>query len=328
MALTVVLGGGVVLLAALFAYTRFHVHHAQRRHPPKGERVRVGGVDTHVLRRGEGPAPPAVLLHGLNATLDDFDGPILDRLAESREVLALDRPGYGYTDCPTRALADHGRQVDWLDNVLAELGLREVLLVGHSLGGGLAARYALEHPDRVRGLVLAAPYLYPNGAPPTALERVAALPGLRHLVAHVFATPFGRPLASHLAANSFEPEPMPPGYVQLWADFSLRPTQFLAVVDEIATLDPCLAEVAERYPELGVPSVVLAPEKDTVVDANEHAERFHEEVPNTWLHVLEGAGHAVPWTRPKAVIEAVDEVDHLARRAGASNGHAKTGDAP
>lgn len=303
------------------AYTRFHVHHATRRHPPQGERVTVDGVDTHMVRRGRENGDPVVLLHGLNGTLHDFGGAILDRLAEDHEVLALDRPGHGYTDRPSRELAAQARQAAWLDDVLVELGLRDVLIVGHSLGAGLAVRYALEHADRVRGLVLVAPYLYPNGAPPTPLQRVARLPGLRHLVAHVFATPVGRPLARRMAKRGFDPEPIPPGYVQLWADLTLRPSQFLAVLDEVAHLGDDVAEAAEAYPSLSVPAAVLAPDADRVVDARDHAHRFHDEAPSTWLSVLEGAGHNVPWTRPRAVLDAVQEVDHLARRAPKGNGH-------
>lgn len=321
MSALVVSGAVLTLLAALLAYTRFHVHHAEQRHPPKGELVTVDGVETHVVRRGSGSAPPVVLLHGLNGSVEDLTGPILDRLAEARPVVALDRPGHGFTDRPARELSTHAAQSAWLDNVLAELGLRDVVLVGHSLGGGLAARYALDHPDNVRGLVLVAPYLYPNDAPPTPLQLLAGVPGLRELAAHVLATPVLRPLAPRLARRSFDPEPMPPGYAQLWADRTLRPGQVLAAFEETRVLDDAVAEAVDRYPRLRVPCVVLAPAGDRVVDPDAHARRFHREAPNTWLHELEGAGHNVTWTRPRAVLDAVDEVDHLARRGAPSNGN-------
>ncbi len=321
------LGLGIVgvLLVGMLAYTRFFVHHADQRHPPRGGFVTVDGVETHVLRKGEGNGDPVVLLHGLNGVVEDFTGALIDRLAEEHEVLAIDRPGYGFTDRPDPAISQMPRQAAWLDNLLAELGVEDAIVVGHSLGGALATTYALDHPHRVRGLVLVAPYLYPNETPPDALHSSPDWPLVRQLVAHLFLVPIGRPLARRLAAVSFDPEPMPSGYAQLWADRSLRPSQFLTVLDEARHLEAHVRETADRYAELAAPTIVLAGTEDALIDAVEHAERFHEAVPHAWLRTIEGAGHMLPWTRPSQVLAAVDEVGYLATKRTGGNGHPGSG---
>lgn len=126
-------------------------------------------------------------------------------------------------------------------------------------------------------------------------------------------------MARWIARKSFEPEPMPVGYVQLWADSSLRPSQFLTLLEEVLVLDEGVAALG-GFGSLQVPVFVLAGDADKIVDAREHAVRFCEEAPKAWLSVLEGVGHAVVWTKPGRVIEAVEEVHHVAARSGSENG--------
>lgn len=321
MSWTIALGSVGVVLASMLIYTRFHLDQSKLRHPPRGEHVTVDGVRTHVLREGGGNDDTVVLLHGLNGVLEDFTGALIDRLAEDHEVVALDRPGYGYTERPDPTLSRMDRQAAWLEDLLDELDVEDALVVGHSLGGGLATRYALEHPDRVRGLVLLAPYLYPNHAPPDLLHSLPDLPIVREVFAHLFLVPVGRPLAKKLAASSFEPEPMPPSYVHLWADLSLRPSQFLTVMDEARHLDDAASGIQARYRELEVPTLVLTGDEDRLVDPDEHARRFHAEVPEIWLRTIEGAGHMLPWTQPYQVVAAIEEVAHLGKAGRSGNGH-------
>lgn len=315
-------GGAVVLLGSMLAYTRFHLRQAEARHPPAGELVEVDGVRTHVLRRGPEDADPVVLLHGLNGSLRDFTGPIVDRLAERYRVLAVDRPGHGHTERPSRELSQLDRQADWLDGVLEAEDVHDALVVGHSLGGALAAQLALRHPERVRGLLLVAPYLYANGAVPEPLEALARWPVLRHVVAHLALGPIGRLTARRTARSSFAPEPVPPGFVQLWADRALRPEQFLTVLDEAEHLDRHTGRLADRYEGIDVPTYLLAAEADGMLDTEAHARRFQDEVPTAWISSIEDAGHMLPWTRPTRVLEALEELAHLARERTGGNGQA------
>lgn len=114
-----------------------------------------GGARLHYLTCGEGE--PLLLLHGRGGAAAGFT-PILAPLAAQRRVIALDLPGWGLSDKPpfSGRTAQDALRV-WMDGALAlldHLGLEQVDLLGHSMGGFTALGLALEHPERVRSLLL------------------------------------------------------------------------------------------------------------------------------------------------------------------------------
>ncbi len=122
----------------------------------RGEAPGPGGVRLHYLTCGEGE--PLVLLHGRGSAGALFT-PIFASLASQRRVIALDLPGWGLSDKPpfTGRTAQDALQV-WVDGVVAlldHLGLESVDLLGHSMGGFTALGVTLQHPTRVRRLLLA-----------------------------------------------------------------------------------------------------------------------------------------------------------------------------
>lgn len=108
----------------------------------------------HYLEQGRGL--PLVLLHANPGDSRDFEA-VIPALARHYRVLALDWPGYGQSSIPKNpetlgALFFHAV----LKELLQALSLPPALFIGNSLGGNAAARLAIESPERVRGLVLAA----------------------------------------------------------------------------------------------------------------------------------------------------------------------------
>ncbi len=107
------------------------------------------------LEAGSGPGVPVVLLHGLGADLGGwmFTQPAL---AEGRRTIALDLPGHGGSDKDVGP-GDPARFIDAIADALDRLGIDRAHLVGHSLGGAMAAGLARRQPERVAGLTLIAP---------------------------------------------------------------------------------------------------------------------------------------------------------------------------
>jgi len=102
----------------------------------------------------EGSGPPVVLLHATLHDRSDY-APVHDALAQGRRVLAIDWPGHGESplpDDPRRAGAVHFGDV--LEDFVDHLDLRNLVLVGNSVGGYAACRLAITRSDRVAGLVI------------------------------------------------------------------------------------------------------------------------------------------------------------------------------
>jgi pimeloyl-ACP methyl ester carboxylesterase len=116
------------------------------------ERLHLRGIETVVQVAGEGD--PLVFLHGAG-TVTGFDA--LLPLAERFKLIVPFHPGFGPSaDDPTvDDIHDYRRH--YLD-LFDELGLEEIALAGHSMGGWLAANFAADHAERVTRLVLAAPF--------------------------------------------------------------------------------------------------------------------------------------------------------------------------
>lgn len=127
-----------------------------------GERlVSANGITQAVRVAGPPDGAPVLLIHG-NCSSAAFWEPLVRRLPATLRVVAPDLRGYGLTDTvgvdATRGLSDFADDVAALldDPSLFPSGARPVV-VGHSLGGGVAMRLLVDHPDRVGALLLAAP---------------------------------------------------------------------------------------------------------------------------------------------------------------------------
>ncbi|HEX2103810.1 MAG TPA: alpha/beta fold hydrolase [Solirubrobacteraceae bacterium] len=131
----------------------------------------VNGLSLYYEEHGAGA--PLVLLHGGIGASEMFAA-ILDELAEHRRVIAVDLQGHGHTadiDRPLRAelLADD------IAALIGHLGLERAEVMGYSLGGMVALRTAIQHPARVRRLVLVSIPFRRDGSFPEVLAAMDAM---------------------------------------------------------------------------------------------------------------------------------------------------------
>ena len=121
---------------------------------PQPETVEVGGRSLRYLRLGEGEGVPAVLLHGFGGDLNNwlFNQ---EALAADRVVYAVGLPGHGGS-AKEVGPGDLASLAAVLVGFLDTVGVERAHLVGHSMGGAVASRAALDHPERVASLTLVA----------------------------------------------------------------------------------------------------------------------------------------------------------------------------
>jgi pimeloyl-ACP methyl ester carboxylesterase len=249
------------------------------------ERFTIGGVDTVVLTAGDGD--PLVFFHGAGTTTG-FDA--LLPLAERFKLIVPYHPGWGPSADDTTVDDVHDYRRHYLD-LLDELGIGEFALAGQSMGGWFAANFAVDHTERVRRLVLAAPL---------------GLKVEEHPTTDIFSIP-GEEVLGYLTADMsvFDGHvPMPPT-PEFLADRYRESTS----AARLLWARPYDLKLHRWLHRLTMPTLILWGDADRLIPP-EQAPRWAELIPGAELKVLPGVGHLI-------FDESREAVDALGAFAGA-----------
>ncbi len=284
-------GIAAVALAATAWWVKRRADDAEQRHPPIGKFVTVDGVRLHYVDRGRGT--PLVLLHGNAVRLEDFVvSGIVDRLAERHRVVAFDRPGFGYSERPRGRVWTAYKQAELVSHALARLGVASPIVVGHSWGTLVALELALRGDVDVTKLVLVSGYYFPSARIDVLLASPPAIPLVGDVLRYTISPLFARLTLRRTVRAMFEPEPVPHGYLRtLSREMLVRPSQIRAVAEDAALMLPAVTSLCKRYADLDMPVVILAGDRDNVVDQRAQATRLCEAVRFAEVEFVAGAGH-------------------------------------
>jgi 2-succinyl-6-hydroxy-2,4-cyclohexadiene-1-carboxylate synthase len=252
-------------------------------------------------RATSGP-PPLLLLHGFTGSADAW-ADVVALLGTRRRILAIDLPGHG----PLPAASAAGgpiRPEDAVAGVLGfldELGIARVDLLGYSMGGRVALHVALDHPARLRALVL-----------------LSASPGIADDAERAARRGSDERLADRIVEDGLD------AFVDAWTAQPLFATQSglpagirdreraLRMRNDPAGLAACLrgmgrgamAPMWDALPSLRVPALLLAGELDATY--RDIAAKMAARIPGARTATVPGAGHAAHLEAPEAFTELVD----------------------
>jgi pimeloyl-ACP methyl ester carboxylesterase len=132
--------------------------------------VKIGKNMIHYIDSGKTDAYPLLMIHGLGENLLTWQK-ILNRLPqENYRFLLVDLPGHGQSTAERMGKYSHRHLAQQLIEFLDTLSIKKVIIIGHSLGGNLALRMALLHPERVQALFLISPAVFSvHGVPLSSL---------------------------------------------------------------------------------------------------------------------------------------------------------------
>lgn len=303
----------VILLlsvTALIVRSEWIAADVARAYPAKGQFVPVAGGRLHYLERqpaGESRGT-VVLVHGASSDHADLLATLGPELSHYR-VIAIDRPGHGWSDRLDEASADPGRQAGALMQGLDRLAPERFVLVAHSLAGALSTRIALDRPERLDGLVLLGAVTHPWPGGIAWYHHVTSWPVIGPLFTRIVALPAASVLLEDGAKSVFKPKPMTPDYVATGhIPLLLRPGVFRANSQDIkATLDFVAAQ-AGRYAGLKVPVVAITGDSDDIVSPTIHSASIARQAPQGRFVLLPGVGHMPHHAAPEIVVEAIDQL--------------------
>jgi pimeloyl-ACP methyl ester carboxylesterase len=295
-------------LVGFAAYTARQVESAD---PPRGRFLDLDGCRIHYVDEGAGP--PLFLIHGLGGQLGNFTYALVGRLAKEFRVIAVDRPGSGYSTRPAGADPRLRPQGELMAKAIGALKLDRPLVVGHSMGGAIALALGLDHPECASGLALIAPITQVVETVPAAFRGFdIRSPLMRRIVAWTLATPIGMMNADRVLGLVFGPEKVPPDFLTLGGGaLGLRPQSFYATSTDMEAVNDGFAEMIRRYPTLTVPAGILFGKSDQILDYRIHGLKTKDQIPKLDLELMEG-GHMLPVTQPDAV---ADFIRRMARAA-------------
>ena len=140
--------------------------------------VNVDGMRIHYKDTGPQDAPVLLFLHGFGSSLQTWDVWAVT-LEQKYRVIRLDLPGFGLTGPSPSNDYSELNDVSTLTQFVDKLGISDLSVIGHSMGGKIAWTFAAAHPDRVKALVLMAPDGFPQpeaiGTKPYAMPAIMGL---------------------------------------------------------------------------------------------------------------------------------------------------------
>jgi pimeloyl-ACP methyl ester carboxylesterase len=294
--------------------------------PPVGRFVQTSAGRQHVLDVGPefteaADAATVVLLHGATANLEDMRLALADRLRTRYRVIAVDRPGHGWSARGDgEADATPRRQAAVLHEVLRKSKVDRPILLAHSWAGSVALAYALAYPDEVSGLVLLAPVVYRWQGETSHFVDIAASAWLGPVFAHTLAVPIAWLLLDPLVERAFSPEHPPPDYVEHAAILlALRSASITTNAEDLEQMALLPRPQAYPYAQLRVPVVVIAGSDDRLVSSRQQAETFARQSPRAKLIMLPGVGHMLHYAVPERVTGAIASLADAARSGAGSD---------
>ena len=270
----------------------------------------------YVYDAGVSELPVAVLLHGLGDEADTWRH-IVEQLSARYRVVAPDLPGFGRSDRPVRTYTGQFL-CDTVLELMDTLSIASATLVGSSLGAVIAQSIALEHSERVCGLVLIGGMLLTRAQPLSLETLLFLLPGIGEwLYTRLRKDPQAafETLRNYYANLDELPEADRNFLFQrvnerVWSDdqrrayFSVLRHTAVWIMKQQGSLDAKLAQLA-------IPTLVIRGEHDQMMSV-ENVHALLDIQPSAKLITIPGAGHIPQQERPQALLDAILEDEWLA----------------
>ena len=267
--------------------------------------LRVDGMDIHYRVEGQASAdPPLVLLHGTSSSLYTWNA-WTEMLKDQHRIIRLDLPGFGLTGPHPKGDYSVEIYLEFLESFLDKLEVEECIIAGNSIGGEIAWRYALNHPEQVKKLILIGAAGYPVDIEELPLAKLPLsylwlrIPWVRELSVEFSSHEVIRNSLEYLYGD---PEKVTDEIVELYFDMTHRDGNREALTERMESFGR--KAPYKKIPTIKTPTLILWGEKDRLIPV-ENAKHFHRDLRNSSLVIFPEAGHMPMEEIPHKSVAAV-----------------------
>lgn len=296
----------LIVPLALYAFNVGVSLYIRYKIPAMGKFVEIEGKKIHYIEKGSGE--PIVLIHGLNGAASNFSYRMMDGLSQNHRVVAIDRPGSGYSDpiaCQDAVLPTEAR---FVAELMQKLGITRAKIVGHSLGGAIALQLALDYPEMVSELKLLSPLTQFQMDIPDPFKNMAIRSDVYRWIYSRFFSTLASIMNEKATTQAIFPNgELPKGFGSKGGGYvSSDYLSFYYASCDLAGLENYLLPLTKRYSEIKQPVSILYGTEDRVLDPKIHGELMKQKVSRVQFQTMKG-GHMLIATDAEKVNQFILE---------------------
>lgn len=272
-----------------------------------GKKVEVNGRMMRYYQTGYGE--DIFLIHGSMGSVEDWET-LYPLLKNRYGVTAIDRPGMGFSDIIENDYTIEGN-AKIAREIIKKLDLKNVIVVGHSRGGAIALRMAIDYDENIKGYLLLAPIGYVIDDPNAGIftTKMISIPiygeGLLVFLGPIIGGgKVGKNLLRYMKGDeAFFPENFIPFRKKLWN----KPISMATRARQTDSYNEEIVKYSDKYTRIKHNVSIIAGENDSkqIVMQND---RMAKEIPNSKYIKLKSVNHYIQYARPNEVVKALDEL--------------------
>lgn len=259
------------------------------------------GMKVHY--RDEGPrtdSTPLILIHGMSSSLNTWDSVALF-LTKEKRVISLDLPGFGLTGPSPENTYNYDYFSKFIDTFAARLQLKQFIIAGNSMGGGIAWNYALHNPIGVSKLILIDASGYPKKNESGSLGfKIASTPIINNLLLYITPKALVR---KSLETIYYDQSRVTDAQVERFHDIAIREGNREAAL-QIFKGSFATTKIKGQITQITTPTLILWGDKDNLISV-ENAYRFHKDIQNSKVEIYKNIGHVPMEEAPQKVAQSI-----------------------
>lgn len=247
------------------------------------------GLRVHYTDEGNRRGPTLILVHGFAASVHAWR-PWIQRLDSDYRLVAIDLPGHGLTEAPTNYQASLDRNAELIETLADHLGIDRFVLAGNSMGGAVSIDFAMQHPERLAGLVL----VDAAGWPGQDGKQAGGPPGFLGLLNNPVGRWFLKLVDPSLVItgglkSAYHDETLVTDAVaRRYADLAMAVGHRDILLTQQS--QPATPWTPADFGKIAIPTLVLAGEEDALIPV-ENAREIAAAIPGAKLITYPGGGH-------------------------------------